>query len=178
MSAQEIATNSLIGLFRELPDNGKVELCDQRSFSRPDNINAGMAISDQPDAQGLRTRQSSPSVLQSAVTSEIQNNLMKAFATTSRKDGIYIDELSDAERVSAVRARPEDHEMERASVVSSNVEAEIYSLYLRRPLDLSRSLPPTPIPESSQLLPAVGRSQQRVLLSQAPTDNQDRKMPL
>ena len=177
MSAQEIATNSLVGLFRELPDSGKVELRDQRSFSESDNVTAGMATSDQLVAQELRTRRSSPSVLQSAATSESQNYLMKAFARTHCNDKMVFDETSDAERVIAVRSRPEGHETERASIVSSNVEAEIYSLYRRSPLGFSGSLPPTPISESPQLLPAVGRSDRESCFCKRPPTIKTERYP-
>ena len=45
--------------------------------------------------------------------------------------------------------------MDEASIITSNLEAEIFSLYLRGPLEMNKSLPPTPISESPQISPAL-----------------------
>lgn len=72
------------------------------------------------------------------------------------EDIVTSDGSSTMQMVLALSAQHIDNvDQDDASDVTSNLEAQIYSSYLRKSLDLNRTLPPTPISETPQSSPAV-----------------------
>ncbi|KAL8822363.1 MAG: hypothetical protein Q9191_006901 [Dirinaria sp. TL-2023a] len=91
---------------------------------------------------------------------EIGNNSLIRDIREAPGSGIvelFAGNLSSASVESVIDAsnRPRDSGSEVKSNVTSNLEEAIYASYMRKPLDLNRSLPPTPISESPQMSPTV-----------------------
>lgn len=152
---KEIDENSMVGPFRELPSSGKVELLDETSPSGSGKAILEMSRALPLVAHELRTHRSSRVMLQNHPA-----NIGKIFMSTqiSRKSWTSLassDGTPSVQTVIAASAKHEQLDVDAASVATSNLEAEIYCSYLRKPIDLERSLPPTPISESPQVSPVA-----------------------
>ena len=151
--ASELGYNSMVEPFRELPDSAKagVELFNKQSPS-----GSGIEISEMPDvlppvSHELRADRGSHVMVQTRTADR-----WKIFTSTkiSRKSWPSLALSDRATYVeTAISTSPLQRSgisRRRSSIDTSNPEAEIYSLYIRKSLDLNRSLPPTPISESPQ----------------------------
>ena len=146
--AREIGHNSMFSPFRELPDSAKAEV------ELPGSGNAITEMSEDlpPVIHELRINRGPHVMVQTRnansnkifKSTKISGESWPSFASSG---GAYVETI-----ISASNQRKESN-MDRASIVTSDVEAEIYALYIRESLDLNRSLPPTPISESPQLSP-------------------------
>ena len=156
--AAEIGYNSMVEPFRELPDSAKarVELLNEQTPS-----GSCIEISEMPEvlppiSHELRADRGSHVMVQTRTADR-----WKIFTSTkiSRKSSTSLA-LSD--RATYVETAISTSPMQRrgisrgrSSIDTSNPEAEIYSLYTRKSLDLNRSLPPTPISESPKISPVL-----------------------
>lgn len=152
---REIDQNSMVGPVRELPDseNSKPELFDKSSPS-----GSGLGVLEMldpraPIAHELRTHRSSQVMIETR-----RANIGKIFKSTniSRKSWISVASSESTPRVKTVISASVQRRKisaDTASLAASNLKEMIYSSYARRPLDLDRSLPPTPISESPQMSP-------------------------
>ena len=155
---REIGYNSMVEPFRELPDSAKarVELLNEQSPS-----GSAIEISELPEvlppvSHELRADRGSHVMVQTR-----NADRWKIFTSTkiSRKSWTSLA-LSDRATcvetaISTLPLQRKGTSIGRSSIDTSTPEAEIYSLYLRKSLDLNRSLPPTPISESPQISPVL-----------------------
>ena len=146
ISRQEIGNNSLIWPFREVPDNEVVELPEGNSSNHSQS-----------------SRASRPYALQSRRGSQLntpseQGNLRRIHLSTTLSRSFVINRApsTDDLGIETVIFASKDFD-DVASIATSNTKTAIFSSYLRKPLDLNRSLPPTPISESPQWSPAVAK---------------------
>ena len=155
VSAQEIGINSLIGDFREAPDNVIVELLARD----PPNVgNDGTSRTSETDSRAgheLSIRRGSRIYLHTDATSSGRIYLSTGILRDSRTGNPSHFDTSGIENVVPASHNLEGSEMEVDSIATSNIEAAIYSSYMRKSLDLNRSLPPTPISESPQGSPVA-----------------------
>ena len=154
-SAQEIDSKNMVEPIRELPDSAKatVELLNEQAPS-----GSGNEIPEMPDAllhdsDELQTSRGSHVMVQIRTA-----NTCKIFTPSKipRKSWTTIESSDGSpciETVIFALAQRESPIINSPSTIHSNLEAEIFSLYRRKSLDLNRSLPPTPISESPQVLP-------------------------
>lgn len=156
-SAQEIDHNSTAGNVRELPDStrSRVELASEQAPLAPDN-----EIFEMPEAPPPIPHESKPGRGSHAMTQERTADTWKILFPTkiSRRTWMSVASSDGAPCVGTVvsaSTQRKELTMDEASIITSNFEAEILSLYARTPLDLNRSLPPTPISESPQVSPAL-----------------------
>ena len=156
--AREIGYNSMVEPFRELPDSAKarVELLNEQSPSGSGNEISEMPEVLPPVSHELRADRGSYVMVQTRTA-----NRWKIFTSTkiSRKSWTSLA-LSDRATCveTAISTSPLQRKgisIGRSSIDTSNLEAEIYSFYIRKSLDLNRSLPPTPISESPQISPVL-----------------------
>ena len=156
--APEIGYNSTVEPFHELPDSAKarVELLNEQTPS-----GSCIEISEMPDvpppiSHELRADRDSHVMVHTRTADR-----WKIFTSTkiSRKSWTSLA-LSD--RATCAETATSTSPLQRkgisigaSSIDTSNPEAEIYSLYIRKSLDLNRSLPPTPISESPQISPVL-----------------------
>ena len=156
--AREIDDNSMVEPFRELPDSAKarVELLNKQAPSGSGNNTFEMSEVLAPVSHELRADQGSHVMIQTHTADR-----WKIFTSTKflRKSWTSLASSDRATCIeTAISASPLQRKgisMGRTSIDTSNLEAEIYSLYLRKSLDLNRSLPPTPISESPQISPVL-----------------------
>jgi len=159
-SAQEIDDQSNIGLIPEFPDTGVAELLNEllheMSPSGPGHeASRSSGILPQVSHE-LRTHRSSQIMVDTRTSSKRPLCRLKEVSRKRCKEVVTFDGASTIQMVLALSARHIDHiDQDDASVVTSNLEAQIYSSYMRKPLDLNRTLPPTPISETPQSSPAV-----------------------
>ena len=140
---REIASNSMIGPFRELADTGRAELRNfQTSFTSGAGI-AVMADSGSMNAQEMRTQRSSQEMLTLFVN---QPEPCEAHTITclSPQSHIRIHSMDWTSLMATVDSKS----TRQSSTDSERVKTQIYASYVRKPLDLNRTLPPTPILES------------------------------
>ena len=152
---QEIGNNSMIWPFREVPDNGVVELPARTLPSDDDSQSSSAPRTPPPD----------PSVLQIGPSSQLNTSLdmgdprrihlSTTMSRSSRANNSPATSTSGIETFIFASPMSEHFDLEVASIATSNTKTAIFSSYMRKPLDLNRSLPPTPISESPQLSPAV-----------------------
>ena len=137
-SVREIGNNSLIGPYREAPDNELSELLGRHSLS---NLHVDMpegSVGINPMTTMLIDPNGDRSLFSDGVR------------TGNRMINGSIASNSSAETVNSAAEVANSPDTEIASVGTSNIEHEIYASYIRRSLDLNRSLPPTPVSESPQ----------------------------
>jgi len=149
---REIDHNSMVGPVRELPDSGRVELFDDHSPTAPGNEVSETSQALPPVAHELRSHRSSQVMIQLRTANT--SNIFKS-TRISRKSWTSVTSSNSTPRVISVLAQHRVFDADGASVVTSSLEAEIYASYMRKSLDLNRSLPPTPISESPQISPVV-----------------------
>ena len=154
----EIGHNSMVEPSHELPDSAKarVELLNEQNPS-----GSCIEISEMPEVlppvpHELRADRGSHVMVQTRTADR-----WKIFTSTkiARKSWTSLA-LSD--RAAYVETAISTSPLQRKGISrggspidTSTPEAEIYSLYLRKSLDLNRSLPPTPISESPQISPVL-----------------------
>jgi len=159
-SAREIDDNSNNGLILEILDTGLAELLDELLHE----MSPSELGHETPRSSGvlpqvsheLRTHRSSQVMVDTRASSNGPLGRMKEVARKHCKDIVTSDGVSPVQVVLAMSGRHvQDSEQDVVSVVTSSLEAQIYSSYMRKPLDLNRTLPPTPISETPQSSPAV-----------------------
>lgn len=148
----------MIEPFRELPDSAKarVEFLNEQAPSGSGNEISEMSNVLPPASHELRADRGSHVMVQTRTANRFQiftstKIVRKSWPSLASSEGATCVET-------AISASPQQRKgisMDRASIGTSNLEAEIYSLYVRKSLDLNRSLPPTPISESPQLSPVL-----------------------
>ena len=156
-SAQEIDHNSMAGNVRELPDStrAKVELPSEQAPLAPDN-----EIFEMSEAPPPIPHESKPGRGSHVMVQERTADTWKIFFPTKipRRSWMSVassDSAPCVETVISASAQRKELNMDEASIITSNLEADILSLYVRTPLDLNRSLAPTPISESPQVSPTL-----------------------
>jgi len=157
---REIDDNSNIGHIHEIPDTGVAELFNELLYEMsPSEPGHGTARSSGVLPQvshELRTHRSSQVVVHARTSSKGPLYRLKEVPRKNCKDVVTSDGASTIQMVLALSAQHVDHvDQDDASGVTSNLKAQIYSSYMRKPLDLNRTLPPTPISETPQASPAV-----------------------
>ena len=155
--AHELDHNSMAGNVRELPDStrARVELPSEQAPLAPDNEIFEMSEALPPIPQELKPGRG-PQVMVQERTADT----WKIFFPTKipRRSWASIASSDGAPCVGTVispSTQRKELNMDEASIITSNLEAEILSLYVRTPLDLSRSLSPIPISERPQVSPAL-----------------------
>lgn len=156
-SVREIDNNSMCGPVRELSNTAKAELQDEQTPSGSGNEISEMYQPLPPIVHELKSHMTSR---QHSMVQTHTVNTGRIFMSTriSRKSETSLtsfDSIACVETVISASAHRENLDSGQASVYSSNAEAEIYALYMRKSLNLDRSLPPTPISESPQTSPVV-----------------------
>ena len=155
-SAREIDHNSTAGNVRELPNStrARVELPSERAPLAPDN-----EICEMPEAPPPIPHESKPGrgshVMVQIRTADTWKTL---FPTKSLRTWTSVASSDGSPCVGTVisaSTQRKELNMDEASIITSNLNSDILSLYARTPLDLNRSLPPTPISESPQVSPAL-----------------------
>lgn len=129
---QEIAMNSLIDIYRELPDRGKVELLDASAPTGSGHDISELSQPSLPIAHELMTHRSSDEL---SITQY-----------PGRKDKLAILVSTNISRESRASTGPSTGLARIETTISSQQTKEI---------NLDRSLPPTPISESLQVSPVV-----------------------
>ncbi|KAL9630669.1 MAG: hypothetical protein Q9164_006303, partial [Protoblastenia rupestris] len=165
-SVREIDDNSIVGPIRELPDSGKAELLDEQSPSGSGNEIP--EISDTlPVVHELRTHRSSK---EHFMLPGNRASMCRIFMSTkiSRRSAFTVGPTDGAPYVETVISASAQQSMIRTSTATSNLKTEIYESYMRRPLDLDRPLPPTPISESPMVSPVTPTFQKTSSLRQRP----------
>ena len=168
-SVREIGNNSMVGPVRELPNSAKAkeELLNEQAPSGSGNEIAEMSEALAPVSDELRANRSSRVMVQTR-----NPNRCKIFTSTkiSRKSWPSFASSDEVcvETVISASAQRKEMDVDEASIITSSLEAEIYSLYTRKSLDLYRSLPPTPISESPQLSPILVKLNDRSPFCQRP----------
>ena len=164
-SIHEIDSNSLYWSFRELDDSGKAELLDKQWPSGPGKTIQEMPPhSPPPFIYELRTGRSltNQSVI-SASRSSVSTNKRAARQLCSRSDtskrlfSIKTIESTSPRQVSSRRRPSRSPYLKVNKTVKSPLECQ--------PLDLARSLPTTPIPESLQPSPVLTEFPNRFTIS-------------
>ena len=157
---RELDDNSNIGLIPEIPDTGVAELLDElfheMSLSAPDHARRHSSGIIPQVSHELRTNRSSQVVVRPRAPSNGPFCKVNDVPRKRCKDIVTSDGASTMQMVLVLSAQHIDHvDQDDASEVTSNLEAQIYSSYMRKSLDLNRTLPPTPISETPQSSPAV-----------------------
>ena len=157
---REIGHNEMAEPFRELPDTAKarVELLNEQAPS-----GSGNEIFEMPEvvpavSHELRADRGSHVMVQTRTADRWKiftstKILRKSWTTLASSDRAICVETA----ISASPLQQKGIGIDRSSIRTSNLEAEIYSLYIRKSLDLNRSLPPTPISESPQISPVLAK---------------------
>ena len=155
-SAQEIDHNSMADNVHKLPDSTRaiVELPSEQAPSAPEN-----EIFEMPEAPPPVPQESKPGRGPQVMVQERTADTWKVLFPTSMPRRSWMSVASSdgapcVETVLSASAQRKELNMDEASIITSNLEAEILSLYVRTPLDLSRSMSPTPISQSPQVSPA------------------------
>lgn len=160
-SAREVDGNSTVRRFHELPDSARTELLNAQAPSGSGNEIFEMSESLSPVPHELRTSQG-PYVMVEKRTADTWNFLFPT--KTPRKSWTSFASTGDAPCVGTVisaSTQRKEVNMDKKSITTSNLEAEIISLYVGKSLDLNRSLPPTPISESPQVSPVLENFNER-----------------
>ena len=157
LSTQEMGNNSMIWPFREVPDSTIVELPDRTSHSDDNSQSSRSSRVPRPNAPALQSRRSSQLSTLSETGDLRQIHLSTTMSRSIRANSAQSTSSLGIETVIFASPRSEAFDLEVASIATSNTKTAIFSSYLRKPLDLNRSLPPTPISESPQWSPAVAR---------------------
>ncbi|KAL8791774.1 MAG: hypothetical protein Q9195_005650 [Heterodermia aff. obscurata] len=152
---QEIGNNSLIWPFREVADNGVVELPEKNTPSEDHSQSSRASHLSRPDAHALQSRRSSQLNTLSEHGDPRRIHLSTTLSRSCRANTAPSTGTSGIETVIFASPMSTDFDLDVTSIAASNTKAAIFSSYLRKPLDLNRSLPPTPISESPQWSPAV-----------------------
>jgi len=158
----EMDNNSTCGSIRELADTAKAELLDERSRSGSSNRIPELFQSLSRMVHELRSYTTSR---HHSVSHTHSVNASRILISTriSRKSRTSFRSSSSApcvETTISSSAHRENLNRGHTSVIAPTTAAEIYDLYMRRSLDLNRSLPPTPISESPQTSPIFIRFSQ------------------
>ena len=156
-SAKEIDHNSMAGNVLELPDStrARLELPSKQAPLAPNNEIFELSEAPPPIAHESKPGRGSHVMVQKRTA-----DTWKILFPTEipRRTWMSVASSDGAPCVGTVisaSTQTKDLNMDEASITASNLEAEIISLYLRTPLDLNRTLPPTPISESPQESPAL-----------------------
>ena len=157
ISTQEIGNNSLIWPFREVPYNGVVELPERTSPSDNHSQSSRASRILRPIAYALQGRRDSQLNTPSDMRDLRRIHLSTTMSRSSRANNPSSVGTLGTETVIFTSPKLEDFDPEVASITTSNTKKAIFSSYMRKPLDLNRSLPPTPISESPQCSPIVAR---------------------
>lgn len=167
-SAREIDGNSMVRHFHELPDSAKAELLNAPAPSGLGNEIFEMSESFSPVPHELKPSQG-PHVMVQKRTADTWKILFPT--KTPRKTWTSFASTDDAPCVGTVisaSTQRKETNMDKESTTTSNLEAEIISLYVGKSLDLNRSLPPTPISESPQVSPVLEIFNERSSLHRRP----------
>ena len=155
---REIGQNSLCGPIRELSDSGKAELLDETSPS-----GSGNEISEMSDnlpiptvVHELRTHHSS---VEERAIQRLNAKNVYVFTRISQKSWTTIQSRTGTPCVET---------MISASIRTSTTKEEIYQSYIRKPLNLMRSLPATPISDSPQVSPTVEEFKKDISIREYP----------
>lgn len=155
-SALEIDHNSMAGNVRELPDStrARIELPDEQAPLAPDNEIFEISEAPPPISHKPKSGRGSHVMVQvrnaSTWKSLFPTKIPRSWTSAASSDGIPC-----VRTVISASTQRKELNWDETSIISSNLEAEIVSLYVRTPLDLHRSLAPTPISESPQVSPAL-----------------------
>lgn len=155
-SIREIDDNSMVGPVRELPDTGKSELRNVQSSGGSENVTLEMPKPISASLHEMRTQRSSQEMLMIEASratrckglepcKPLQGDSSKFHSKGSKSVFTYLISASNRESIA------------RSSTDSVDVKTQIYASYIRKPLDLNRSLPPTPITESPMISPITPR---------------------
>ncbi|KAL6720917.1 hypothetical protein ACLMJK_000016 [Lecanora helva] len=176
-SVREIDNNSLCGPFRELPDNGRVELLDNQSPSGSGNDISEMSQPIKYIVHELGTHHSSK---QNSITlANIAENLKIVKSTeisresrtdcgslecspvvettisaSTRASTSDLEVSTPASTAASAVSPPPPPDLTRSDTDESLENADSSKRVRLKQLDLDRSLPPTPISESPQLFPS------------------------
>jgi len=161
-SLRKIDSDSIYRPIRELPDTTRAELLDERSPSGSSNTIPELFQSFARMAHELRSYTTSR---HHSVSHTHSVNASRILISTriSRKSRTSFRSSSSApcvETTISSSAHRENPNRGQTSVIAPTTAAEIYELYMRRSLNLDRSLPPTPISESPQMSPVFIRFSQ------------------
>lgn len=154
-STQEIGNNSMIWPFRDVHGNGLAELLGRHSPSDVDDVDLRQSNNAPAATHESNCHRSSQAVVQRESACNVRIYLSTEISRRSWTNDTSSPGTSAIETVIFASGQSRDHEPEVASIASSNLEAEIYSSYMRKPLDPNRALPPIPISGGSQESPAV-----------------------
>ncbi len=151
----EMDNNSTCGSIRELADTAKAELPDERSPSGSSNRIPELS---QPLSRMVHELRSYTTSRDHSVSHTNSGNASRLLISTriSRKSRTSLRSSSSApcvETTISSSAHRENLNRGHTSVIAPTTAAEIYDLYMRRSLNLNRSLPLTPISESPQRSP-------------------------
>ena len=159
-SIREIDNNSMVGPFRELPDTGMTELPGPQSLQAARNSILETAVSPRPTVHELRTHRSSQ---EKVIVMKGRSHIDKTSTATQPRSQSHISAstrnsarrpIRSIKTQTAVSTQKSDS---RSSIDSISLKTAIYASYMRKPLDLQRSLPPTPISESPMVSPLAHR---------------------
>ena len=156
-SAQDIDHNSMAGNVRELPDKttARVELPSEQAPLALDNEIFEMSEAPPPIPHESRPDWGSQVMVQERTADTWKILFPTSMPRRSWTSVASSDGTPCVETVISASAQSKELNMDEVSIITSNLEAEILSLYVRTPLDLNRSLSPTPISESPQVSPAL-----------------------
>ena len=154
----------MVGPLRELPDSAKELLNEQAPLGSGNGI-FEMSEALPPESHELRIGRSSHVMVERHTADRWKIMIPTKLPRKSWTSVASCDGAPGVETVVAALAQRKEISMDRGSIVTSNLEAEIFSLYLRPSLDLDGSLPPTPISESPQVSPFLEKVNERSSLS-------------
>ena len=163
---QEIGHSSIIGHLRELPDSARVELSNGQTRSGSGNEIFEMSEAPRPGPHESKPGQGSHVMVQKC-TADTWRTLFpskdprKSWMSLASSDGAPC-----VETVVSTLIQRKEVNRDRASMSPSDFEADIIALYVPKSIDLDKSLPPTPISESPQVLPALEKLDVRSTLYQ------------
>ena len=168
--AQEIGHNSMVGSVRELPNNAKPkeELLNAQAPSGSGNQIAEMSDTLPSVLHELRTSRESHAMIQTCMANRCQIFMSTKVLRKSWPTFTSSDASSCVETVTSASTMGKHTNIDRESVVASNLKAEIYALYIRESFDVNKSLPPTPISESPQVSPIVAKFHERPKVREFP----------
>ncbi|KAG6991095.1 hypothetical protein G7Y79_00057g090770 [Physcia stellaris] len=159
-SVREIDNNSMVGPFRELPDTSLTELRGTHSLQAARNSISETAVPPSPILHELRTHRSSQ---EKVITRKARGQIHKTSTTTQPRSQSHISASTrnstrrPTRSIRTVTAASTQKSDSRSSTDSISLKTAIYASYMRKPLDLNRSLPPTPISESPMVSPLAQR---------------------
>ena len=165
-SVREIDNNSTVGPIRELPDSGKAELLDQQTPSGSGNEISELSTA-LPVVHELRTNRSS---VEQFMIQANHTTTCKIFMSPkiSRKSASSAGSTDDKPYVETVISASAQRSMIRTSTETSQPKTHMCGSYMRKPLDLNRSLPPLPFSESPTVPPVTPTFQKSSSFYQRP----------